>query len=176
MKKTTNYALNQWEAEDRVTREAFNADNAAVDAALKAVADAASPTLLKTVTLEEDHAGLWLIDISQIDFSQWRRVRFVLDLVGSGLWDPSVWKDGYRLDSHNFQNAANGRYTVVLMADYAPDAAIYGYVFGGYRPEWISMRNATYAGINQFGVYYGSAGSGQLKLSAGTTFAVYGEK
>ena len=33
--------MNQWEATDRVTRADFNADNAAIDAALKSVADAA---------------------------------------------------------------------------------------------------------------------------------------
>ena len=42
MQKTTNYQLNQWDAEDRVTREDFNADNAKIDAAIKAVADAGS--------------------------------------------------------------------------------------------------------------------------------------
>ena len=42
MTKTTNYNLNQWEAEDVVRREDFNADNAAIDAALKTVADAAA--------------------------------------------------------------------------------------------------------------------------------------
>ena len=40
MQKTTNYNLNQWEDGDRVTRADFNADNAAIDAALKAVSDA----------------------------------------------------------------------------------------------------------------------------------------
>ena len=37
MQKTTNYNLNQWEAVDPVRREDFNADNAAIDAAIKAV-------------------------------------------------------------------------------------------------------------------------------------------
>jgi len=35
---TSNYKLNQWEADDRVLREDFNADNAKLDAALKALA------------------------------------------------------------------------------------------------------------------------------------------
>ena len=39
MKKTENYQLNQWEAEDTIRREDFNADNAAIDAALKTIAD-----------------------------------------------------------------------------------------------------------------------------------------
>ena len=41
MQHTTNYNLNQWEDADRVTRADVNADNAAVDAALKTVSDAA---------------------------------------------------------------------------------------------------------------------------------------
>ncbi len=34
MKYTEHYQLNQWDAADRVLREDFNRDNAAVDAAL----------------------------------------------------------------------------------------------------------------------------------------------
>ena len=40
MQHTTNYQLNQWEAGDVVRRADFNADNAAIDAALKTIADA----------------------------------------------------------------------------------------------------------------------------------------
>ena len=39
--QTTNYQLNQWEPTDQVLRTDFNADNAKIDAALKANADAA---------------------------------------------------------------------------------------------------------------------------------------
>lgn len=42
MDHTTNYDLNQWEADDRVTRADFNADNQKLDAALAAIAAAAS--------------------------------------------------------------------------------------------------------------------------------------
>ena len=42
MQHTTNYNLNQWEDGDVVRREDFNADNAAIDAALKSVSDAAA--------------------------------------------------------------------------------------------------------------------------------------
>ena len=37
--QTTNYQLNQWEATDQILRTDFNADNAKVDAALKALSD-----------------------------------------------------------------------------------------------------------------------------------------
>ena len=40
MTKTTNYQLNQWAKSDRIMMEDFNADNAKIDAALKANADA----------------------------------------------------------------------------------------------------------------------------------------
>lgn len=39
MKQTANYQLNQWEGTDRVSRADFNADNAKIDAAIKAAAD-----------------------------------------------------------------------------------------------------------------------------------------
>lgn len=41
MTKTQNYNLNQWDAADPVRRTDFNADNAAIDAAIKAVSDTA---------------------------------------------------------------------------------------------------------------------------------------
>lgn len=41
MQKTNNYQLNQWEPTDKISREDFNADNAAIDEAIKAAADAA---------------------------------------------------------------------------------------------------------------------------------------
>lgn len=40
MQKTSNYNLNQWESTDPIRREDFNSDNAAIDAAIKAVESA----------------------------------------------------------------------------------------------------------------------------------------
>ena len=42
MNRTTNYKLCQWEADDKVQRTDFNADNAKLDAAIKAVAQRAA--------------------------------------------------------------------------------------------------------------------------------------
>ena len=42
MNKTTNYQLNQWDPEDRILRVNFNADNTAIESALKENADAVS--------------------------------------------------------------------------------------------------------------------------------------
>ena len=50
MKKTTNYQLNQWEASDYVRREDFNADNAKLDAAIRAAADGGAKLAVGTYT------------------------------------------------------------------------------------------------------------------------------
>ena len=38
MNQTSNYQLNQWDAEDRILREDFNADNAKIETALAGMA------------------------------------------------------------------------------------------------------------------------------------------
>jgi len=45
---TKNYKLNQWEADDRVLRTDFNADNAKIDAALAAKAEESTVTSLQS--------------------------------------------------------------------------------------------------------------------------------
>ena len=40
MEQTSKYGLSQWDAEDRILREDFNADNAKIEAALEAQAAA----------------------------------------------------------------------------------------------------------------------------------------
>ena len=50
MQHTTNYNLNQWEANDRVTRADFNADNAKIDAALAAAASGGAKIAAGTYT------------------------------------------------------------------------------------------------------------------------------
>ena len=54
MDHTTNYQLSQWETTDRILMTDFNSDNAKIDAALKASADAV------TATNEEDGVALAL--------------------------------------------------------------------------------------------------------------------
>ena len=77
MTKTTNYQLNQWAKSDRVMMDDFNADNAKLDAALKANADAIAETAaafplvkIKEVTLGADTAQ-WDIDVSDINIAQY---------------------------------------------------------------------------------------------------------
>ena len=75
MTKTTNYQLNQWAKSDRVMMDDFNADNAKIDAALKANADAiaaettariAGDALVKLVDLTlQEETQKWDIDLSE---------------------------------------------------------------------------------------------------------------
>ena len=100
MQHTTNYNLNQWDATDRVTREDFNADNAAIDTALKANADAvagaqsaaaaaqtaaaACPVVkLLEYTVEEASTTV-TVDLSGIDFTQYQEVWFYCALTAIG--------------------------------------------------------------------------------------------
>ena len=46
MQHTQNYQLSRWEKDDRIMMEDFNADNAKLDAALSAKADAEDVTAL----------------------------------------------------------------------------------------------------------------------------------
>ena len=46
MQHTQNYQLSRWEKDDRIMMEDFNADNARIDAALAAKADAEDVTAL----------------------------------------------------------------------------------------------------------------------------------
>ena len=89
MTKTTNYQLNQWAKSDRVMMDDFNADNAKIDAALKANADAIAETAaafplvkIKEVMLGADTAQ-WDIDVSDINFYQYTRIFLLPKLTGS---------------------------------------------------------------------------------------------
>ena len=89
MTKTTNYQLNQWAKSDRIMMDDFNADNAKIDAALKANADAIAETAaafplvkLKDVTLGAGTQN-WSIDVSDIDFTQYARILVLPKLTGN---------------------------------------------------------------------------------------------
>ena len=88
---TTNYDLNQWEGTDKVLRAEFNVDNAKIDAALKANADAIAAeaaareaavteltnrsrfTKLKELNITS-HVTSAELDLSDVDWNQWDKV------------------------------------------------------------------------------------------------------
>lgn len=80
MKQTTNYQLNQWETQDRILREDFNADNFKIEQALKVLqaeieaARAAVPIVkLLDYTVPTDTSEV-VLDVSGIDWSQYAAV------------------------------------------------------------------------------------------------------
>ena len=89
MTKTTNYQLNQWAKSDRVMMDDFNADNATIDAALKANADAIAaetaariaddpyPTICEVVTAQAK--AQVSMDLSAVDLTEYSHIDLTID-------------------------------------------------------------------------------------------------
>ena len=78
---TTNYQLNQWEGTDKVLRTEFNADNAKIDAALKANADAVDSleTQLVSGLAGKGNCQLWTtsyVGDDQVTYNSNNRITF----------------------------------------------------------------------------------------------------
>lgn len=112
MNHTTNYNLSQWEATDKVQRVDFNADNAKIDAAIKAVdirvdglsgskADQTAQTALQNRVAAAEAANLWVkladvttterqqqidIDLSQFNLSQFAAMKIYGQIKGAPLY------------------------------------------------------------------------------------------
>ena len=72
MKKTAQFGLNQWEKTDRIQMDDFNADNAAIEAALARVERrSAIHTILDVTTTEDLKNAAWPLNI---DWTEWKSV------------------------------------------------------------------------------------------------------
>ena len=83
MKKTQHYGLCQWDAEDRILREDFNRDNEKIEEALKEFQGALPYVKLLDVTTEAEAQQVDL-DVSQIDFSPYRRFELEAEIATDG--------------------------------------------------------------------------------------------
>lgn len=83
MRQTANYGLNQWDAEDRILREDFNGDNDKIDQTLKKFQQALPYVKLLDVTIEAEAQQVDL-DVSQIDFSPYRRFELEAEIATDG--------------------------------------------------------------------------------------------
>lgn len=85
MNKTANFQLTQWEKTDRIMMEDFNRDNAAIDAALKALEDAQTVVKLLDMTTTEVLSEVTL-DLSGIDLTRYHKLDIWLmpNLSGTG--------------------------------------------------------------------------------------------
>lgn len=80
MKQTSNYQLNQWEMTDRIQMEDFNRDNEKVDAAL--AAKLGGVELIQEISITSSfnsYSGPFPIDLSNIDWNQWKIVILLAD-------------------------------------------------------------------------------------------------
>lgn len=75
-KHTPNYGLSQWEATDKVLREDFNVDNAAIDEALFR-ADRRGLQVIKEIVTTEDTNDL-TVTFPEIDWKEWNTVRVII--------------------------------------------------------------------------------------------------
>ena len=72
MNKTAQFGLNQWEMSDRIQMDDFNADNAAIEAALARVERrSAFHTILDVTTTEDLKNAAWPLNI---DWTEWKSV------------------------------------------------------------------------------------------------------
>lgn len=91
--KTTNYGLNQWEGDDRVLRQEFNDDFAAIDQTLADIEGRNHVVKLVNVTTEVAAPTLD-IDVSAIDFTAYREIKIIVTgLCSNGI---SMWLNDHR--------------------------------------------------------------------------------
>ena len=180
---TPNYQLNQWEATDQVRRTDFNEDNAKIDAALEANAQAiAAETEARTqavtalanrsrfTKLKESSVSantrLFELDLSDIDWAAWDKVH--IDIVSTNT-------DVVQL---HYNTADNDRPNMVLGGIRGVHHRPRLTFFVGNDPQrWIFVRwgssedeiDTTYAELEKLIFDTGV-------LETGTTFTVLGER
>ena len=120
---TTNYQLNQWEATDQVRRTDFNEDNAKIDAALEANAQAiAAETEARTqaVTALANRSRFTKLgeiylasnsnpvesDLSTVNWSEWDRIH--LDMLISNTGSRLMYFNDVSDDSNRFFSFGSG--------------------------------------------------------------------
>ena len=184
MNKTENYQLNQWELADRIRMEDFNGDNSKIDAALKEQAEAlaaetaareAGDTALaeqvglhtiKTVTLAANASSM-SVDLSDIDWSQWKTVHILLELSGTGYFFPGY---GTTYDTDYHYSFTNMCFT--LFPFYRKALPVGGILHGVGKPSFIGP-STTYQAITSFSV---NCCESNYSINAGSKITVLGEK
>ena len=164
MKKTPNYQLSQYEATDRVTREAFNADNAVIDAALAGIAAGNSLQTLKTITTTEAMTSVTL-DVSDIDFSQWAEVHIAMELKGSGYWQP-------RFNTQSSSDPMNvaGHKRLILLPSHDGDMSVGGILLGYNVPKFTGAGSVLYNALTSFTLVSNS----NANFQSGCKFTFFG--
>ena len=77
MNKTPNYQLNQWDKNDRIQMEDFNADNTKLDSALKALSETSRYVLLQNIITSKELAQVD-VDLTGIDWSTYPQIMLLM--------------------------------------------------------------------------------------------------
>ena len=189
--QTANYQLNQWEAEDKVLRTEFNADNAKLDAALAglAAALAAIPLVRLCDFTLTAQTGKIEIDLSEYDMTQYRELWIYLEAAASshimtGYLDgvPNGTNQTVRLASVNIGEIEPNRAFckfIVWLGGYLSARGIYNYQqsageFSAYNGEnhGFSLLPENLDGLEITGYHY----SGSVTYGAGTRVQIYALK
>ena len=167
MNKTPNYQLNQWAKSDRVLMDDFNADNAKLDAALKANADAISAetsarisavqaeasarasavqaardacplVVLSTITLPYSMSR-YDLNLANIDWNAYGEIIIYMVLKGSGI---KVLLNGLT-GSHYFSNFTSGYTDQFMQIDNTPCYASCRVLRSdqGFRATWTTAND-----------------------------------
>ena len=78
MNQTSNFGLSQWEKDDRIQMEDFNADNTKIDAALQALHAADRYAPLKTIVTTEVMTKVD-VDLSDVDWSMYPQLILLVE-------------------------------------------------------------------------------------------------
>ena len=162
--KATTAALNT-ETSARQTADT------ALDKRVTALENTVGPKLIKTVTLDKDYTDEYMLDVSDIDFSQWNTVRVIPELKGTGTYMVNFRSDTASVSGVPYINDVSAHIHLLFLPFHDGDLMISGVIV---------PRNLTYSSGLPFGtfkrmLFYAPTG-GSLSLKAGSVFRIAGEK
>lgn len=172
MKKTAQFGLNQWEMSDRIQMDDFNADNAAIEAALARVERrSAFHTILDVTTTEDLKNAAWPLNI---DWTEWKSVTIeIMPAEGSqtmvlGYSDSASSAIRYLEPSWNVMLGFPGGFPDAVLSLVCMNGA--GALQGCAPGSKTSYRHFTHIGL------FSRSGYADSILKAGSRILVRGEK
>jgi len=165
---TPNYQLNQWNADDRVLRTDFNADNEKIDTAL--AGKIGRPELLWEYEQTEGSTRQINIDLTDIDWGHWTMVAVLLSpqWIGFGSNDSVTVSLSVGLVEFGAPGAGKmGPRCAVFFPNHNRDNLVRMLTFPGGT---MSESTDTFASLKYLHFDY----SGQDSLRSGTKVRIYG--
>ena len=180
MEQTAHYQLSQWDAEDRILREDFNANNAKLEQALAAETEArqvaiaelaqkAGTHLIHSVTLSSATSTLD-VSLADVNWSQWNTVRITMIPVQPSNGTYNVRANNGSLDL-GFADNRIGSFLLMLYPSFDSQLRIMGHYWPPYSGNQIISNSAAIQTLTQLRF---SASNGDFQ--AGTVAKVWGIK